>query len=443
MERLLWIRNHILRRFINVRLLVSKGYGYDELIRLEILVATIILAYILGTGYIVVSLIQGTSWIILSNYLFFHSLTLPLILWVIRKGYGDWAKFSMAVFGTLFMTIKAGSLGRGSGMDISMLMIIAGAFTFFPLRQYYFILATLVLTLICYVFLEWTDYSYFGTQTPQPLEYWFNLYTTIGFLILFYIVTLRNSDFIQKKVTSLNKKLIIKNKKLISVNEELDRYVYRVSHDMRSPLTSMMSLNQLIVKSADEAEKAEMLQLQQECMLKLDQHIQQIIDISKNLKTEPVYSTIAWEPLVEQVLKDIRPMAEKENIHIEVQVQQSSPFVSDINRLQIILSNLLSNSFKYYDALKTKRWVRCSIQSHANLATITIADNGIGISKEAKIKLFTMFFRGTTQSKGSGLGLYIVKEMVHKLGGSIQVDSEIDSGTRFTIQLPQPVLSKE
>ncbi|MFN8416469.1 MAG: HAMP domain-containing sensor histidine kinase [Cytophagaceae bacterium] len=429
-------RNFIIRKFIDVKLLISKGYQYDELIRLEILVYSCLLAYVFGVSYIVISLINGISIAVIWNYILFHTISIPVVLILIKKGKGEWAKFTMVVLGTGFMTYKAGSMGRGSGMDIAMLMIVAGAFAFFSLKQMNFIIATIGLTILSLIFLELTDYSYWGQHNSSAYEYLFNLYTTILFIVIFYYVVVRINEFIRKKIITLNNRLKVKNNRLIALNEELDRYVYRVSHDMRSPITSMMSLNKLIQKTDDINTVRELLQMQDDCIQKLDIHIQQIIDISKNLKTDLVITEANFTHELNEILKELKFMSVEANIDIRTNIEQYAPFFTDLQRLRIILSNLISNSLKYYNIDDPNKYVACTIKVNSQRTLIEIEDNGIGISPETKAKLFTMFFRGTSQSKGSGLGLYIVKEMIGKLHGSIRVESERFKYTRFIIELP-------
>lgn len=342
----------------------------------------------------------------------------------------------MVILGTAFMTFKAGSMGRGAGMDIAMLMIVAGAFAFFNLKQIKFILATIGLTMVALIFWEYTDYSYWGNHNTNKYEYLFNLYTTILFIALFYYVVVRINEFIREKIVTLNQRLKEKNQRLVAVNEELDRYVYRVSHDLRSPITSLMSLNKLI-RSADNLDTVkDLLQMQDDCIQKLDVHIQQIIEISRNIKTDLVISDINFSQLLNEVMMELKFMSVEARIEVILKVEQYAPFYTDKQRLSIILSNLLSNGLKYFNSEAKNRYLSCTVKVNSQRALIEIEDNGIGISSEDKTKLFKMFFRGTSQSKGSGLGLYIVKEMVGKLQGTIRVDSERFVYTKFSIELP-------
>jgi signal transduction histidine kinase len=111
-------------------------------------------------------------------------------------------------------------------------------------------------------------------------------------------------------------------------------------------------------------------------------------------------------------------------------------FYSDPYRLSVVLNNLISNSIKYRDVRKKNQYIK--IQAHISpaITRIEFSDNGIGISKELLNKIYDMFFRATEKSEGAGLGLYIVKEAIEKLGGRISAISNLGLGTHFIIELP-------
>jgi signal transduction histidine kinase len=98
----------------------------------------------------------------------------------------------------------------------------------------------------------------------------------------------------------------------------------------------------------------------------------------------------------------------------------------------------LQNAFKYHRKNGDDRFVRISLRQEDQEAVITVRDNGSGILEEHKAKLFHMFTRFSEHSQGSGLGLYICSEIVHKLGGRVEVDSTFGKGSTFTVRLPQP-----
>jgi signal transduction histidine kinase len=130
-------------------------------------------------------------------------------------------------------------------------------------------------------------------------------------------------------------------------------------------------------------------------------------------------------------------MESADKVEFISKVKGTGNFYSDPKRISIFLNNFLSNAIKYQDPGKKKKsFVNIQVTQTKSYATITIEDNGVGIKKEYQSKIFNMFFRASENSFGSGLGLYIARQAVERLGGEIKVDSKLGIGTTFTINLP-------
>ena len=123
------------------------------------------------------------------------------------------------------------------------------------------------------------------------------------------------------------------------------------------------------------------------------------------------------------------------NIKIDMDIRQDSDFYSDEGRIRVIVNNLVSNAIRYHNPDAEQPFV--NITAHLNgQAKIVIEDNGIGIPEQYHQKIFDMFYRVSEKSRGSGLGLYIVKETIDRLSGNIEIESKPGLGTKFTIHLP-------
>jgi signal transduction histidine kinase len=129
-------------------------------------------------------------------------------------------------------------------------------------------------------------------------------------------------------------------------------------------------------------------------------------------------------------------MEDAESVRSIINIEASEAFYSDYSRLLIIFNNIIANAVRYRDKWKNDSFLKIDIQVSAERAMITLSDNGIGIRDEYIDKIFKMFFRANAESKGSGLGLYIVKSAIEKLTGTIQVYSKIGEGTTFVIEVP-------
>lgn len=131
---------------------------------------------------------------------------------------------------------------------------------------------------------------------------------------------------------------------------------------------------------------------------------------------------------------------------IETRVKQLDSFINDVLShsknlklaitLDEIFRNLISNTIKYLNPHIEDPFASIDIVVTENAAIINFNDNGIGIAEGALPKVFEMFYRATEYSEGSGIGLYIVKNAIQKLGGEITIDSEIGVGTSFYIMIP-------
>ena len=123
-------------------------------------------------------------------------------------------------------------------------------------------------------------------------------------------------------------------------------------------------------------------------------------------------------------------------IRKEISINSKYDLYTDARRLEIIFNNLISNAIKYHNYNQADPFLSIEIDVRRAKCVIDIIDNGCGISAEHLDKIFKMFYRATENSVGSGLGLYITKETVEKLKGTISVRSFVKTGTRFTIVLP-------
>lgn len=227
-----------------------------------------------------------------------------------------------------------------------------------------------------------------------------------------------------------------KNEELIRINKEMDEFVYRTSHDLRSPLTSILGLISLIENESDLDKVHQMLALMRRSVQRLDTSIQDILNLSVNSRTVVASQPIDWQELIMDIWEDLCFATGEHAISCSVDNQLPAAFLSDPRRLQMVMNNLLSNAIRYHRADEPSPFVRVSIVPVGNNIEVVCSDNGQGIAPEYVDRIFEMFFRANTTKSGSGLGLYIVSEALHKLGGTIRVASTLGQGTTFTITLP-------
>ena len=147
--------------------------------------------------------------------------------------------------------------------------------------------------------------------------------------------------------------------------------------------------------------------------------------------------------MAHEIWDNLKYSADALEIKFHVDIPDSLVIETDPNRLKIVLSNLISNSVRYHDSSKEEKFIRLNHQKNGNVFYLKVEDNGQGISPEYQAKIFDMFFRANEHSSGSGLGLYIVKETIANLSGSIHLDSAPLVGSTFTVRLPASNLAVE
>jgi PAS domain S-box-containing protein len=229
--------------------------------------------------------------------------------------------------------------------------------------------------------------------------------------------------------------LINSNTELQKTNTELDRFVYSVSHDLRSPLTSILGLVSFIEEESQEADTLEHVQMIRNSVNRLDVFIKNILSYSRNNRTGLDIVPISLLQTVTEIVNSLSSMKEAENIHFEIDIKELQPFYSDQLRLNTLLENLISNAIKYHKTDSTDRFIKIIGHTNQEKLILSISDNGIGIAPEHHNKIFDMFFRISGNKNGSGIGLYIVKDTVQILRGSIQVHSKEGKGSTFDINL--------
>ncbi len=309
---------------------------------------------------------------------------------------------------------------------------------FYPQRRdlaFFFAGLSIVLAMVSL----FTDFKVFeAPSAPTDLR---NVYFMINFIIgvsgtlfiiLFAIQQLNRSRFDLIKHQEILEK---RNVELSKVNMELDSFLYKSSHDIRAPISTIAGLIYLIQRSESMEEIRHYNRMTDKQIKKLNKIISDITLHSRNLKLDPEIEEFDARELCQEVLDTYSFLLEKSGIRTELDIN-GDLIKTDRSRLRTILSNLVSNSINYFNPSINHAFVRITCDVGHNGFNISVSDNGIGIAKSHQDKVFDMFYRGTEKSQGSGLGLYITKEMVERLNGRISLSSVEWEGTTVGINLP-------
>ncbi|MEI7669951.1 MAG: GAF domain-containing sensor histidine kinase, partial [Pseudomonadota bacterium] len=230
--------------------------------------------------------------------------------------------------------------------------------------------------------------------------------------------------------------LQVKNTELKKTNDELDRFVYSTSHDLRVPLTNVMGLIDITNMTLKDDSAKKYLDMMKQSVVALDDVIRGILDYSLNSRSELACEETSIKEIVQKTQSMLKGYAGFEHIQFRLKTDEGIPLYTDKNRLTVVISNLISNSIKYYNKTETVPYISITARVTEERALIYVEDNGIGIPEEYQEKIFDMFYRASSQATGSGLGLYILKETLNKLNGKISVVSGKDIGSTFVVEIP-------
>lgn len=240
-----------------------------------------------------------------------------------------------------------------------------------------------------------------------------------------------------------NQEVEEKNEELITLNQEMDMFVYRTSHDLRAPLTSLLGIIGLMRNESLSPEIIKYLSLQERSIRKLDSFVREILDYSRNSQLDITPQTIDFQVLIDETYALYTHLPQYKEIDQRTVIKESATFIGDSKRLEVVFNNLISNALRYYNPYQDNPYVEIRIDIDEQQALIEIRDNGLGIAEKHLDRIFDMFYRASNHQDSSGLGLFLVKETIAKMQGIIRVNSIVNQGTTFTINLPNYTIETE
>ena len=218
-------------------------------------------------------------------------------------------------------------------------------------------------------------------------------------------------------------------------NTEIGQIVYSTYHDLKSPITSIKGLLNLISVESGHEKIVQYVSIAEATMGKMENILALMTDYSYNITEKINYNSIDFEAIPDSIHQVMEELDSYEPDTIRYDIRQSSLFYSDWNRILKLLFHILSNAI-VFRATNRKLSIRIKILCRQKDCIINIEDNGIGIGAEALPYVFNMFYRASELSQGAGLGLYLAKSIVQKLKGKIGIDSRLGSGTLVKIKIP-------
>lgn len=238
------------------------------------------------------------------------------------------------------------------------------------------------------------------------------------------------------QISQLQDSLADSRKRQLRLEKEKKEMLLSLSHDIKTPLNLITlyakSLQEPVISSDERQHAAKQIEKKTE---EIDSYVQQIMQASREelLDIQVIVEDFYLKDLMEQVLSTYRERCQLRNLQLRVDTYQNRILKGDIHRLQEVMENLFENAFKYGDGLE----IHISFDEEDYCQLIRFYNSGTPINEQDWNHIFDSFYRGdhAKNHQGSGLGLYICKEIMHKMGGEIFAEKH-EEGTAFVIVLP-------
>ena len=229
--------------------------------------------------------------------------------------------------------------------------------------------------------------------------------------------------------------------RLATIDQTRSEFVSNVSHELKTPITSMKVLAESITQN-EGASAEDYKEFMTDIVDEIDRETKIINDLLTLVKTDSQNNQMNFEEhsineMMETIIKTVRPLANQRNINLSYESYRDVMADIDQVKLALAISNLVENAVKYN---VENGWIRCSLNEDHKYFYIKVADSGVGIPDDAKDKVFDRFYRvdkaRSRDTGGTGLGLSITRSIINAHRGTIKLYSEAGKGTTFTVRIP-------
>ncbi|MBC5774629.1 PAS domain-containing sensor histidine kinase [Pontibacter sp. KCTC 32443] len=224
--------------------------------------------------------------------------------------------------------------------------------------------------------------------------------------------------------------------KLKSKIKDLDMFMYRASHDLKSPLAAMKGVLELANSKASYPEMKTYLEMLGKSHSLLSTTVNDLISLTRISQKEVEKIHICLNSFIHEIAEALKLLPQAAHIKIKVCVQESIAVEADEGLLRAVLQNLICNAIVHHYREGEDRFVLVTVLNQFKNVLIEVTDNGPGIPKSIQDKIYDMFFRGNLKAGGSGLGLFIVKQAIEKMGATLELVSDEQVGTTFSVIIP-------
>ncbi|MBU8891255.1 MAG: hypothetical protein KOO66_00640 [Bacteroidales bacterium] len=246
-----------------------------------------------------------------------------------------------------------------------------------------------------------------------------------------------------KKTISIQKEEIEKHReKLSALNASKDKFFSIIAHDLRNPIAGFLNLTEILSGNFEvfsEKESKEFIDVMNQASKQLYNLLENLLQWSRSQTDSISFNPqiVSVKSMIENTIDTLMINIENKEIKVNIKAEEKTMVYADENMITTVIRNLLSNAIKFSHPGEPIS-IRCNQKD--NFVEISIIDNGVGINKTDQEKLFKIdqqvTTQGTSEEKGSGLGLILCKEFIAKNNGKIWVESELNKGSAFIFSLP-------
>lgn len=241
-----------------------------------------------------------------------------------------------------------------------------------------------------------------------------------------------------KKIESLELEAKIQQERteiISKKNLEMDSFFYRISHDLKGPIASLLGLHNMVEMEVEDVASKKYFDMYHSQIVRINNIVMDLINITRMNHEVEVKSKIDFRTLVEECIVAYSYLENFDRINFVLEIDDAVNYKSKWAIVNTILQNLIENCIKYarHNVIPT---VSIRVAEEDAFVKIHVEDNGQGIRPADQPKVYDMFFRANDHVQGTGLGLYILHRAVERLQGTVSFTSELHVGTTFTILLP-------
>jgi|GEM_PF-3300632 len=280
-------------------------------------------------------------------------------------------------------------------------------------------------------------------QRQRNIKYW--LFVTIGLGFIIIIILFRQYSIKQKQnrqLKVLNQKIMVSETKFRQLNHTKDKLFSIIAHDLKNPFIALLSISKALIKAEDmtQEEQKEYMSKMFITLKSLNELLENLLSWAKSQLNKVEYYPEFFIPqdIINQAIKNLELIIEQKNITIDLNFPKETKVYADKILFRIVVENLLSNALKFS---QKDSIIKIYGEENTNEMSIFVKDSGVGMTEETKKNLFKFKYltsaMGTEGERGTGLGVYICKELVEKNNGKIWFESHEGEGTTFTFTVPK------